>query len=122
MDLLLPGIESFRSPEIENALELLAKSGETERGAIFTRKIVVDAILDLSGYFPSGNLSNERILEPSFGGGDFLLPIIERLLCSYRVSKGRLDNACQDLLNCIVAVEVHTESHKETSDISRYCH
>ena len=74
MDLLLPGIESFRSPEIENALELLAKSGETERGAIFTRKIVVDAILDLSGYFPSGNLSNERILEPSFGGGDFLLP------------------------------------------------
>ncbi|MCE1750369.1 hypothetical protein LWT55_22985, partial [Enterobacter hormaechei] len=63
------------------ATEALATEGGLEaRGAIFTRFEVVDFILDLVGYTEDQPLHEKRLLEPSFGGGDFLLPIIERLL------------------------------------------
>lgn len=69
---------------LEAAVAQLANAGIEERGAIFTRREVVDFILDLAGYTLDRPLHTLRILEPSFGDGDFLLPIIDRLLTSYR--------------------------------------
>lgn len=61
------------------ASEALATQGGLEaRGAIFTRSEVVDFILDLVGYTEDQPLHKKRLLEPSFGGGDFLLPIVDR--------------------------------------------
>lgn len=57
------------------------------RGAIFTRSEVVDFILDLAGYTEDQLLHEKRLLEPSFGGGDFLLPIIQRLLSAWRAAR-----------------------------------
>ena len=70
------------------ATEALATEGGLEaRGAIFTRSEVVDFILDLAGYTEDQLLHEKRLLEPSFGGGDFLLPIIQRLLSAWRAAR-----------------------------------
>lgn len=65
------------------AVEALASQGGVEaRGAVFTHREVVDFILDLAGYTPDKPLHEKCLLEPSFGGGDFLLPAVERLLAA----------------------------------------
>ena len=50
-----------------------------EHGEVFTRRWVVDLILDLVGYRPEADLGASTIVEPACGCGAFLLPIIERL-------------------------------------------
>lgn len=52
---------------------------EGEHGEVFTRRWVVDLILDLVGYRPEEDLGASIIVEPSCGCGAFLLPILERL-------------------------------------------
>lgn len=87
------------------AVNAVASSGIEARGAIFTRHEVVDFILDLAGYTADRPLQALRLLEPSFGGGDFLLPAIDRLLAAWAVV-GRLDPVAA-LADCIRAVELH---------------
>ena len=78
----------FNSSRISAAVEVLATQGGIQaRGAIFTRAEVVDFILDLVGYTEDQPLYQKRLLEPSFGGGDFLLPVVGRLLNTWRASK-----------------------------------
>lgn len=70
---------------ITAAVETLANAGGVdERGAIFTHREVVNFILDLAGYTSDQPLFQRRLLEPSFGGGDFLLPAIDRLLAALK--------------------------------------
>lgn len=57
---------------------------EAEHGEVFTRRWVVDLILDLVGYCPEADLGAAVIAEPSCGCGAFLLPIVERLADSCR--------------------------------------
>lgn len=56
---------------VENALEMLSAAGIEERGAIFTKRAVVEFILDLACYTTDKPLHKLRLLEPSFGDGDF---------------------------------------------------
>ncbi|AXG43289.1 N-6 DNA methylase [Photorhabdus laumondii subsp. laumondii] len=96
------------------ATEALATEGGLEaRGAIFTRFEVVDFILDLVGYTEDQPLHEKRLLEPSFGGGDFLLPIIERLLSAWRAARPS-GSALDELTDAIRAVELHHETFKST--------
>jgi hypothetical protein len=83
-----------------------------ERGAVFTRREVVDFILDLTGYTSDKPLHRMRALEPSFGEGDFLLPAIERLLDAWETD-GRPDIHAT-LANAIIAVELHSGSYTKT--------
>ena len=102
------------SPEISAATENLSKStGAESLGAIFTRPEVVDFILDLAGYTEDKALHKKRLLEPSFGAGDFLVPIVKRLLSAWREVEGTLD----DLTNAIYAVELHRETYEKTHAI-----
>jgi hypothetical protein len=99
---------------ISAALGALAEAESiNERGAVFTRREVVDFILDLSGYTVQNALYTKRILEPSFGGGDFLFPAIERLLTSWKKRK-RAKDSVTDLSGCIRAVELHRLTFAET--------
>lgn len=96
------------------ATEALATEGRLEaRGAIFTRSEVVDFILDLAGYTEDQPLHEKRLLEPSFGGGDFLLPIIERLLRAWRAARPN-GSALDNLSNSIRAVELHHDTFRST--------
>ena len=96
------------------ATEALATEGGLEaRGAIFTRSEVVDFILDLAGYTEDQPLHEKRLLEPSFGGGDFLLPIILRLLSAWRAARPN-GTEVDDLGDAIRAVELHHDTFRST--------
>lgn len=99
---------------ITAAVDLLSEAGVEERGAIFTRREVVDFVLDLAGYSASKPLHHQRLLEPSFGDGDFLLPAVARLLEAWK-SHGR-GNAAAELRNSIRAVELHRQSFMTTRE------
>ena len=49
-------------------------------GEVFTRRWVVDLILDLVGYTPDRDLASMVLVEPSCGSGAFLGPIVDRLV------------------------------------------
>ncbi|MDO5098612.1 MAG: Eco57I restriction-modification methylase domain-containing protein [Corynebacterium sp.] len=59
--------------------EVLTKTGY---GEIFTRRWVVETMLDLIGYTPDRDLARTQLIEPSIGSGAFIIPVIERLLVS----------------------------------------
>ncbi len=95
---------------ITDALERLAHdSDHEERGAVYTRREVVDFMLDLAGYTADRALYRQRLLEPSFGTGEFLLAAVERLLESRQLA-----GQAVDLAPCIRAVELHRHSHAAT--------
>ncbi len=95
---------------ITDAVERLAQaSDEGERGAVFTRREVVDFMLDLAGYTASRPLHHMRLLEPSFGGGEFLIAAVERLLMAAAISSDQVN-----LDDCIRAVELHRDTFEAT--------
>lgn len=107
---------SIREPQllddgcpITSAVEALSNAGIEERGAIFTKPEVVAFLLDLIGYTADQPLAERRLLEPSCGEGDFLLPALDRLLLAWRRT-GQADPypALKDALR---AVELHRTSH-----------
>lgn len=51
-------------------------------GEVFTRRWVVETILDMVGYTADRDLADLLIVEPACGAGAFLRPIIERLSAS----------------------------------------
>ncbi|MGE0682184.1 MAG: Eco57I restriction-modification methylase domain-containing protein [Candidatus Binatia bacterium] len=78
-----------------------------ERGAVFTRREVVNFILDLTGYTADKPLHTLRALEPCFGAGDFLLPVVERLLNAYHQHGRRGTQDFAHLTAALRAVELH---------------
>lgn len=100
--------------KVSASIESLSEAAGAEgRGAIFTRTEVVNFILDLAGYTEDQPLHEKRLLEPSFGGGDFLLPIVGRLLVAWRAAK-EAGSALDDLGDAIRAVELHRETYRTT--------
>jgi hypothetical protein len=96
------------------AADRLATEGKINvRGAFFTRSEVVGFILDLAGYTVDQPLHEKRLLEPSFGGGDFLLPIIGRLLSAWRAARPN-GSAINDLGDAIRAIELHYDTFRGT--------
>ena len=94
---------------ITEAVERLAsESGIEERGAIYTKREVVDFILDLIGYTADQPLTEFRLLEPSFGDGDFILPVVERLLAAAQRKQNGLSFAV--LAPTIRGIELHRET------------
>jgi hypothetical protein len=56
-----------------------------EHGEVFTRRWVVELILDLSGFTADRDLGGMVAVEPSCGSGAFLAPMTERLIESCRI-------------------------------------
>lgn len=103
--------------EVENALESLASTPEIEaRGAVFTRVEVVEFILDLVGYVDSEPLHQRRILEPALGTGDFLMPMVDRLLAAWRRHAGTSSASNIDLSKAIRGVELHRKTFADTRE------
>lgn len=113
--MLLPFTEEFtRPPDITEALDRLSNEKNDVRGAIFTDGSVVEAILDLVGYKCSYRLDKLRLLEPSFGEGEFLVRAVKRLVGSYFAHGGTYDEAQSALENAILGVEIHLPSYEKT--------
>lgn len=71
-------------------------------GEVFTRRWVVDFILDLVGYTSDQDLALTTIVEPACGTGAFLGPIVNRLLAS-AAAFGR---SPADLEGCVRALDL----------------
>ena len=63
---------TFVAPDVQN------------HGEVFTRRWVVEVLLDLTGYTSDRDLGRVHLLEPSCGSGAFLGPAVERLIASAR--------------------------------------
>lgn len=100
--------------DFSEAVNRLAQSSAEERGAVFTKRVVVEFILDLAGYTIDRPLHRFRLLEPSFGDGSFLLVVVERLLIAYTNQASDRTRIVEDLSNAIRAVEVHRDSIENT--------
>ena len=85
-----------------------------ERGGVFTRREVVDFILDLVNYTTDQPLHQFRLIEPAFGNGGFLLPVVERLLTAYQAQVQDRSAIVGNLSAAIRAVEVHGDSIDRT--------
>ncbi len=97
---------------VQTAVDQMASAGIEERGAIFTRREVVEFILDLVGYTADKPLHEMQLLEPSFGDGDFLIPAIERLLIAWHEAGEPEPSGA--LANTICGVELHAASYEGT--------
>jgi hypothetical protein len=84
---------------------LPAASFET-KGVVYTKRWVVELLLDLAGYRAENNLVDAMAVEPAAGDGAFLRPMIERLLDSCR-RLGKPLSACRKSL---IAYELDNES------------
>jgi hypothetical protein len=97
-------------PEREQDRTVPSQVQTTELGAIFTRREVVEFMLDLIGYRVEEDLTRASLLEPSCGQGDFLLIAVKRLLDSTLRHYGSLHDAATRLGNALRAVELHEET------------
>ena len=95
--------------------ELSVSTDSEARGAIFTRAEVVDFILDLVGYSSDKYLYQKCILEPSFGNGDFLLAIVDRVIESWEMHS--LTKDITELKKSILAIELHKQSVEDTRNM-----
>jgi adenine-specific DNA-methyltransferase len=68
--------------EVAMAVDDFAPDPGADYGEVFTRRWVVELILDLVGYTPDKDLAAQRLVEPSCGTGAFLVPVVERLIRS----------------------------------------
>lgn len=105
-----PYLSGFSRIDLE--VSQMSKADHEERGAIFTRREVVEFILDVAGYVSERPLFELSLLEPSFGNGDFLLVVVERLLEANR--KAHRKHNVNKLGSSIRAVELHQASFYET--------
>ncbi len=111
------GATRSRGGAVDESIRMLSEGSDmSERGAVFTKRSVVDAILDLAGYTHDRDLARLCLLEPSFGGGAFLVPALERLLRSYGDCGGTHELAAEELSHCIRAVEIHADTYSKTRD------
>ncbi len=76
------------------------------KGVVYTKRWVVELLLDLAGYRAENNLVDAIAVEPAAGNGAFLRPMIERLLDSCR----RLGKPLQACRESLIAYELDDES------------
>ena len=91
---------------------LWGPSGAAEPvGAIFTKPEIVELILDLAGYDPTGSrLATRPLLEPSCGDGAFLALVVRRLLESERHHHGSICWADPALDGAIRAADISRQA------------
>ncbi len=71
-----------------------------EYGAVFTRRWVVELILDLVGFITERDLALLRAIEPACGRGAFLGPMVERLSRSCRLHGRQISEAADAIRAC----------------------
>jgi adenine-specific DNA-methyltransferase len=76
------------------------------KGVVYTKKWVVELLLDLAGYTPDRNLVDAVAVEPAAGAGAFLGPMIERLADSCSL----LGRSLADCRNSLIAYELEESS------------
>lgn len=93
-------LQLFEDPSHALSLAASVEEDHHEYGAVFTRRWVVELILDLVGYTPDRDLAATRAIEPACGTGAFLGPMVERLATSCQRHGRQLTDAAEALRAC----------------------
>ena len=95
----------------------LPLSAAAPKGVVYTKRWVVELLLDLSGYCSNTNLVDSLGIEPAAGDGAFFGPMIERLVQSCK----RLGRSLSECQNSLLAYELDENSsaraHAAAQDI-----
>jgi len=75
------------------------------KGIVYTKRWVVEVLLDLAGYRPEHNLVDALAVEPAAGAGAFLVPMVERLFQSCE----RLQRPLSECMSSLIAFELDDE-------------
>ena len=86
--------------------------GAVEHGEVFTRRWVVETILDLVGYTPDRDLGAMRLVEPACGAGAFLGPVAERLSESCR-KHGRSLSDARDAITALDLLDYNVKLSRD---------
>lgn len=81
-------------------------------GEVFTRRWVVEVLLDLTGYTADRDLGSLQLVEPSCGSGAFLGPAVERLIASAR-SYGHDIGSLHEAVRAFDLQPEHVEAARE---------
>ncbi|OXM72990.1 MULTISPECIES: Eco57I restriction-modification methylase domain-containing protein [Amycolatopsis] len=81
-------------------------------GEVFTRRWIVEVLLDLTGYTSGRDLGSVHLLEPSCGSGAFLGVVIERLIES-ATAYGRNLAELEDAIRAYDLQTNHVEASRE---------
>lgn len=76
------------------------------KGVVYTKRWVVELLLDLAGYRPETNLAHKVAVEPAAGDGAFLGPMVERLAESCR----RFERPISECADSLTAYELDAAS------------
>jgi adenine-specific DNA-methyltransferase len=87
------------------------------KGVVYTKRWVVELLLDLSGYTADCDLVDSVAVEPSAGDGAFLGPMVERLVASCRRQRKPLAS-CK---NSLIAYELNEQSAERARDLVVRC-
>lgn len=98
------GLDSLQLPE---SLQEAIRHGE-----VFTRRWIVETILDMVGYTADRDLAEMRLVDPACGTGAFLRSIAERLSTSCRVH-GR---SLQDVIHAVQAFDLVERNVQASQD------
>ena len=91
----------------------LARDRTADYGEVFTRRWVVELILDLVGYTPDRDLASMVVVEPSCGIGAFLVPVVDRLVAS-ATQRGRDLRSLTSAVQAFDLLEVNAERARKT--------
>jgi hypothetical protein len=80
-----------------------------EYGEVFTRRWVVEVMLDLVGYTVDRDLAASRLVEPACGSGAFFVPAVERLIASSASRGDVLDERASSALQAFDVQPHHVE-------------
>lgn len=83
------------------------------KGVVYTKRWVVELILDLAGYTSDWNLVDALAVEPAAGNGAFLGPMVSRLADSCQ----RMGRPISDCVGSLIAYELDNASAKHALDI-----
>jgi len=84
------------------------------KGVVYTKRWVVELLLDLAGYRSEANLVDAVAVEPAAGDGAFLGPMIERLADSCR----RLKRPLSDCRSALIAYELDDTSAERARSLA----
>ncbi|MBU1225991.1 MAG: N-6 DNA methylase [Actinobacteria bacterium] len=86
-----------------------ARDSQSNHGEVFTRRWIVEFILDLVGYRAEEDLASLTVVEPACGSGAFLIPIVDRLVASAQLHKRDLA-AAAGAIRAYDVLEQHAEA------------
>lgn len=99
------------------AAQPASPTSPAELGEVFTRRWVVEMVLDLAGYTPDRDLADLVAVEPSCGEGAFLIPMVERLL----VSATRHGRSASELAGALQAFDLSAVNVERTRKLVVEC-